>query len=108
MPKEREERAPPPLTAQQRAVKEDWDNREFMQSVQLGVAQLATFLNDFGEAHAHGAPSRCPVAESIVPAPLAADATARSKFSTLNGKLAKLERRMMVVEATLHSVDQGS
>ena len=36
------------------------------------------------------------------------DATARSRLSTLNGKLSKVERRMQVIEATLQSVDQGS
>jgi len=65
------------------AVQQDWANRDFTQSVQLGVAQLAAFLNEF-------------------------EATTRGKLSVLNGKLSKLERRMEFVEATLHSVDKGA
>ena len=34
------------------AVQEDWANRDFVQSVQLGVANLATFLNEFGASAA--------------------------------------------------------
>jgi hypothetical protein len=30
------------------AVQQDWKTREFVHSVSLGVAQLTTFLNDFG------------------------------------------------------------
>ena len=30
------------------AVQKDWAEREFLTSVQLGVAQLSAFLNDFG------------------------------------------------------------
>lgn len=29
-------------------VQKDWDDRDFTQSIQLGVAQLVSFLNDFG------------------------------------------------------------
>jgi hypothetical protein len=35
------------------AVQQDWANREFMQTVQTGVAQLASFLNDFGAPAPH-------------------------------------------------------
>ena len=30
------------------AVQQDWKDREFLTSVQLGVSQLSAFLNDFG------------------------------------------------------------
>ena len=39
---------------------------------------------------------------------LRADGITRSKLSQLDGKLAKLERRMEVIEGTLQSVDQGA
>ena len=63
------------------SVQQDWENREFTQTVQLGVTQLAAFLNEF-------------------------DSTTRCRLATLNNKISKLERRMELIEATLHSVDQ--
>ena len=35
-------------SASRKAVAQDWEHREFVQSVQLGVAQLSSFLNEFG------------------------------------------------------------
>ena len=64
------------------SVQRDWQERDFVQAVEMGVAQLAAFLNKF-------------------------DLATRSKLSSLDGKLARLERRMELVEATLHSVDRG-
>lgn len=32
------------------AVQQDWRDRDFVQGVAHGVAQLTTFLNDFGES----------------------------------------------------------
>ena len=63
------------------AIQRDWEEREFGGSIQLGVTQLAAFLNEFESA-------------------------TRSKLAALNGKLTRVERRMQVVEATLRSVDQ--
>ena len=31
------------------AVQQDWRDREFVASVQLGLSQLSAFLNDFGQ-----------------------------------------------------------
>ena len=97
------------------AVQADWANRDFSQGVQLGVAQLAAFLNDFGAPPrpARSRADRCAAsdaraAHSAPDVALFAEATTRSRLASLNGKLAKLERRMEVVEATLLSVDQGS
>mmetsp|Transcript_43473 Transcript_43473/g.98268 ORF Transcript_43473/g.98268 Transcript_43473/m.98268 type:complete len:90 (+) Transcript_43473:49-318(+) len=64
------------------AVSKDWEARDFTQTIQLGVSQLTLFLNQF-------------------------DATTRGRLSELNSKLAKLERRLELVESTLHTVDQG-
>ena len=63
------------------AIQRDWEEREFGGSIQLGVTQLAAFLNEFESA-------------------------TRSKLAALNGKLTRVERRMQVIEATLRSVDQ--
>ena len=30
------------------AVQKDWKDRDFVQTVQLGVSQLTSFLNEFG------------------------------------------------------------
>jgi hypothetical protein len=49
MPKAQAVVEPPKASSNTVAVQQDWENREFMQSVQLGLAQLASFLNDFGE-----------------------------------------------------------
>ena len=68
-------------SANTKAVQQNWADRDFLVSVQLGVSQLSTFLNDF-------------------------DATTRGKLASLDGKLSRLERRMQVVEATLQSVDR--
>ena len=97
--------AAPPPTASTNTVKvqADWQNREFMQAVQLGVAQLTSFLNDFGASHHMSQHAAC-----ITPTlPMYADGITRGKLSQLDGKLAKLERRMEVIEGTLQSVDQG-
>ncbi|KAL1524151.1 hypothetical protein AB1Y20_019060 [Prymnesium parvum] len=64
-----------------RTVQKDWEQRDFTQTLQLGLSQLTLFLNQF-------------------------DATTRGRLSELNSKLAKLERRLELVEATLFTVDQ--
>lgn len=96
------------------AVQQDWANRDFTQSVQLGVAQLAAFLNEFGAL----SPPHPPIMIHTQTQTFAmltrqnvvrfTEATTRGKLSVLNGKLSKLERRMEFVEATLHSVDKGA
>lgn len=56
------------------AVQRDWESREIIEVVQLNVLQIASFLNQF-------------------------DISVRSKLSTLNEKLAKLERALELCEA---------
>ena len=63
------------------AVQRDWEERDFSQGIQLGVTQLAAFLNDF-------------------------ESKTRTSLAQLNGKLSRVERRMQLIEATLRSVDQ--
>ena len=46
MPKKEEK--PPQATANALSVQHDLNQREFLQNVQLGVSQIASFLNDFG------------------------------------------------------------
>lgn len=41
--------APPVASLNTTKVQQDWANREFMETVQVGVAQLTAFLNRFGE-----------------------------------------------------------
>ena len=103
------------------AVQQDWRDRDFVQGVAHGVAQLTTFLNDFGESRLKRADSvffpssftrhfcflvyfTC--TDWVLYSSCVAEATTRGKLSSLNGKLSKLERRMQMVEATLQSVDQ--
>ncbi|EOD24645.1 hypothetical protein EMIHUDRAFT_206700 [Emiliania huxleyi CCMP1516] len=62
-------------------VQRDWEEREFAQSIQLGIKSLAQFLNEF-------------------------ENTTRTKLASLNSKIARLERRMTLVEATFDSVNQ--
>jgi len=62
-------------------VQHDWEQRDYTQAIQLGVTQLTAFLNEF-------------------------DGTTRGRLALLNSKLARVERRMTLVEATLRSVDQ--
>ena len=41
---------PPPLhtsSPNTAKVQQDWENREFMQTIQVGIAQMTNFLNDF-------------------------------------------------------------
>mmetsp|Transcript_26767 Transcript_26767/g.58766 ORF Transcript_26767/g.58766 Transcript_26767/m.58766 type:complete len:91 (+) Transcript_26767:128-400(+) len=63
------------------AVRQDWEQREFTQSIQLGVTQLTAFLNDF-------------------------DSATRGRLAALSGKLEQIERRVTLVEATLQTVHQ--
>ena len=100
------------------AVQKDWAEREFLTSVQLGVAQLSAFLNDFGarsdkENNNDGivcsrACFYSDRARVIFRVCALTDATTRGRLSALDGKLSRLERRMQVVEATLESVDKSS
>lgn len=100
------------------AVLQNWDEREFIEGVQLGLAQLTSFLNDFGKCIDHPALShrlllalaaffKFDVVQYVLLPFTSAEATTRSKLSALDTKLSKLERRMDTVEATLQSVDQG-
>ena len=100
------------------AVLQNWDEREFIEGVQLGLAQLTSFLNDFGKCIDHTALShrlllalaaffKFDVVQYVLLPFTSAEATTRSKLSALDTKLSKLERRMDTVEATLQSVDQG-
>ena len=80
----------------------DWEQRDFTQTIQLGMTQLTAFLNEFG-THAR---------LLHLPAPPIADwprdrtdGTMRGRMAQLNGKLGKLERQMQLIEATLTSVD---
>ena len=98
-------------SANTQAVQQDWKDRDFLTSVQLGLSQLSAFLNEFGAPPIHTGPLLFfsmgdGALTSAARAP--ADAATRSKLSTLDGKLSRLERRMQVVEATLQSVDQGA
>ena len=54
---------PPSASTNTVTVQADWQNREFVQAVQLGVAHLTSFLNTFGVLastsplnHAHAPP----------------------------------------------------
>ena len=100
-------------SANTQAVQQDWKDRDFLTSVQLGLSQLSAFLNEFGAPPIHTGPALDyffsmgdGALTSAARAP--ADAATRSKLSTLDGKLSRLERRMQVVDATLQSVDQGA
>ena len=45
------DKPPPPrptVSENTKKVQQDWKNREFMQVVQTGVAELTSFLNEFG------------------------------------------------------------
>ena len=53
--KTREKDAPAEASANTLAVQQNWADRDFLTSVQLGVSQLSAFLNDFG-ARARPAP----------------------------------------------------
>lgn len=79
--KARERDAHQEASANTMAVQQNWSDRDFLVSVQLGVSQLSSFLNEF-------------------------DATTRGKLAALDGKLSRLERRMNNVEATMSSVDK--
>ena len=78
----------------------DWEQRDFTQTIQLGMTQLTAFLNEFGTCACYTYP----------PPPLdwprdRTDGTMRGRMAQLNGKLGKLERQMQLIEATLTSVD---
>ena len=94
---------PPPPSASTNTVtvQADWQNREFVQAVQLGVAHLTSFLNTFGVLASTSPLNHKLTLPLLLPD---ADDVTRGKLSHLDSKLAKLERRMEVIEGTLHSV----
>ena len=59
-------------------VQQDWDDREFVQIVQLNIQKLASFLQAF-------------------------ESTVRNKLGDLNSKLNKLERSVDYCEAAIHT-----
>eukprot|EP01040_Poterioochromonas_malhamensis_P014559 gene14559-16122_t len=60
------------------AIQQDWNDREFIEIVQLNIIKTAAFLNEF-------------------------DITIRSRISQLNEKLSKLERSVDFCEAVIKS-----
>lgn len=60
----------------------DWEDREFIEVIQLNVVQMTKFLNDF-------------------------DMTMRYKLSNLNNKLTKLERSIEYCETSMKN-SEGS
>ena len=94
---------PPPPSASTNTVtvQADWHNREFVQAVQLGVAHLTSFLNTFGVLASTSPLNHKLTLPLLLPD---ADDVMRGKLSHLDSKLAKLERRMEVIEGTLQSV----
>ena len=79
----------------------DWEQRDFTQTIQLGMTQLTAFLNEFG-THACLLLPAAPIADWPRDR---TDGTMRGRMAQLNGKLGKLERQMQLIEATLTSVD---
>tara|TARA_B100000795_G_scaffold81420_1_gene58707 strand:+ start:862 stop:1185 length:324 start_codon:yes stop_codon:yes gene_type:complete len=91
-----------PDVSSDQSVHFDWEQRDFTQTIQLGMTQLTAFLNEFGTRRL-----------SHLPTPRIADwprdrtdGTMRGRMAQLNGKLGKLERQMELIEATLTSVDK--
>ena len=80
----------------------DWEQRDFTQTIQLGMTQLTAFLNEFGT---HACLLHLPAAPIADWPRDRTDGTMRGRMAQLNGKLGKLERQMQVIEATLTSVD---
>ena len=78
----------------------DWEQRDFTQTIQLGMTQLTAFLNEFGTCACYTYPP--PIADWPRDR---TDGTMRGRMAQLNGKLGKLERQMQLIEATLTSVD---
>ena len=80
----------------------DWEQRDFTQTIQLGMTQLTAFLNEFGM---HACLLHLPAAPIADWPRDRTDGTMRGRMAQLNGKLGKLERQMQLIEATLTSVD---
>ena len=80
----------------------DWEQRDFTQTIQLGMTQLTAFLNEFGT---HACLLHLPAAPIADRPRDRTDGTMRGRMAQLNGKLGKLERQMQLIEATLTSVD---
>ena len=80
----------------------DWEQRDFTQTIQLGMTQLTAFLNEFGTHVCLLHQPAAPIADWPRDR---TDGTMRGRMAQLNGKLGKLERQMQLIEATLTSVD---
>ena len=92
--------------AQPDRVGRDWNQREFTQGIQTGVQQLVEFVSQVG---ACSAPSPVRAGARLTrmrPFRARADNSTRVRLAQLNGRIARIERRVELVEATLNSVDQ--
>jgi hypothetical protein len=103
-------------------VQRDWEERELTHSMQLGIKKLTQFLNEFGAiltACLHRV--HCPADRTLLgqlsigislpisasQSSVCADSTTRDKLASLNGKTARMDRRMTLIEATLDSVNEA-
>lgn len=78
----------------QKQLREDWGNREYIEVVAANIRKIADFLNSFGSSSSPSSLFSCP--NSLLPFP---DLSCRTKLSTLNEKLGKLERKIEFLEA---------
>eukprot|EP00613_Pedinella_sp_CCMP2098_P004906 CAMPEP_0171594628 /NCGR_PEP_ID=MMETSP0990-20121206/806_1 /TAXON_ID=483369 /ORGANISM="non described non described, Strain CCMP2098" /LENGTH=89 /DNA_ID=CAMNT_0012155361 /DNA_START=13 /DNA_END=282 /DNA_ORIENTATION=- len=58
------------------AIQRDWNNRDFIETIQLNILQIAEFLNDFERA-------------------------TKTKLANVNEKMSKLERTIEYAEAAV-------
>ena len=80
----------------QEAIKQDWDNRDYIEGISISILKIAEFLNKFGTLN------RCNILNSY--SHLHEEQNTRVKLGELNQKLTNLERKMEYVEAAVHSV----
>lgn len=94
-----------PTLSVQRQLKDDWDNREFIQLISDNVKHIAEFLSQFGkqldnirkEHNIHW--RRLNMSEKLPQYSLALELSVKSRIAVLNDNITKLERKVEFLEA---------
>jgi len=75
------------------AITQDWEQREFVDSIKLSVLKMAQFLNGFGKRFPH------------IIVYLHIDLSIRDRLAKLNSRLATLERHVEFLEQAVTATD---
>ena len=79
------------MSSLEQTIKDDWANRQVIESLSLGIRDMSEFLNKFGMS-------------AVSTIMLDVDSQARFMMSRLDEKLTSLERKMAFIEARIVTI----